>query len=485
MRKMYEVERMLGSVATEEVRIDSSSRHEMAAILRALQHIYRHLELLEKILGLIKIDVLNGRREDRGALGLTCWEILVLAAVRYGCALDYDSLRDLANNHSTLRQIMGIGPLEESKRYKYRRIHANMSKIRVSTIRQIFEMIVKEGHTLAPRAIEAVRCDTFVVETNIHYPSDESLIVDGVRKLCLLGNGLSQETGRKGWRQYKHWHGKAKKIARRIQKTRRGRARGREEAQERLYGELLDVAAVVMIRAKELVGASSGGDAVMQCRIMELSHYIDLTARVCVLAGRRVINHERIPNAEKIFSIFETHTELIMRGKIPDMPEFGRRVFSAEDRVGLVVDFAVLDKGVTDEKLPVQRLRALQERMEGKIKSASFDRGFWTPENLKELELIVKNACLPKKGRHSQEDQARESGAAFVKTRLWHPGIESGIHALMTTSGLNVCPDRGSEGYNRYVAMGMPGKNLKVLGCILLKRDRKRLQKLEKLKKAS
>jgi len=485
MRKPYERQRTLGSIGIDKVELDATSRHELVAVLRALQYIYSKPRLLNRVLELIEGDVLGGRRWDRGAEGLTYWEVLVLAAVRHGCHLDYDALHDLANNHRDLRQIMGIGPLEEARKYKYRRIHENVRKVRPSTIEAISGLVVEAGHKLVPWAIEAVRADTFVTQTNIHYPSDESLIADGVRKLWGIGNALSKEQGVDGWRNYRYWQKKVKKIARRIQKTRRGRESTRAEQQRGEYRELLAIAAEVLQRAGELVRHISSAEVMSMSGVIELEYYMDKTAYVCGLAKRRVLEGEQIPNKEKIFSIFEPHTELIKRGKQPDILEFGHRVYTVEDRAGFVVDFAVLDKGVTDEKVGVERMQALQERMGNRIERASFDRGFWKPESLKELEKIMTVVCLPKKGYLRQEDRERESRAEFVKMRQWHPGIESGIHALMVTSGLDRCPDKGYEGYERYVALGVLGKNLRVLGSILLKRDRKRLRKLKKWKKAS
>lgn len=485
MRKGYEAQRTLGSIAIDKVVFDATSRHELVSVLRALQHIYSKPRLRDTVLELIKKDVLGGRRSDRGAQGLTYWEVEVLAAVRHGCHLDYDALHDLANNHRKLRQVMGIGPLEEARQYTYRRIHDNVTKVKASTLKMISGLIVQEGHKLVPRAIEAVRADTFVTQTNIHYPSDESLIVDGVRKLWRLGSTLAKEYGVAGWRDHRYWHKKARKIARRIQKTRRSRKRNREEQQVALYRELLNMAAEVLQRAGELVRHVGPSEVMSMAAVAELEYYMDQTAYVCELAKRRVLEGEQIPNKEKIFSIFEPHTELIKRGKQPDIPEFGHRVYTVEDRAGFVVDFAVLDKGVTDEKVAVERMRALQERMGNRIERASFDRGFWKPENLTELQKTMKVVCLPKKGYLRHEDAERESSSEFVKMRQWHPGIESGIHALMVTSGLDRCPDKGYEGYERYVALGVLGKNLRVLGSILLKRDRKRLRKLKKWKKAS
>ncbi|MBW1803541.1 MAG: hypothetical protein JRJ85_22785 [Deltaproteobacteria bacterium] len=115
------------------------------------------------------------------------------------------------------------------------------------------------------------------------------------------------------------------------------------------------------------------------------------------LAKRRVLQGEKIPNPEKGFSLFEPDPELINRGKMPYPIEFSHRVLVVEDSAGFIVHFQVMGIGVTDEKVLVDVMKKLQERFNGNIYSAIFDRGFWTPNNLAELSEIVQVACLPKK----------------------------------------------------------------------------------------
>src|SRR5206468_12143408 len=111
-----------------------------------------------------------------------------------------------------------------------------------------------------------------------------------------------------------------------------------------------------------------------------LLHYVILTEKVCQTARRRVLQGETVAHEEKLFSIFEPHTELIKRGKQPNPTQFGHNVLVIEDAVGFVIAYRVLGKGVLDQDVVVPEMRRLQERFEGKIKSASFDRSFHTPQ---------------------------------------------------------------------------------------------------------
>src|SRR5262249_30244723 len=148
----------------------------------------------------------------------------VLAAARLGCNLDYDKLQDLAENHRSLRHIMGIGDWQEEVDFDWRRIEDNLIKLRPETLKKINDLVVQAGHALEPKAIEVVRGDTFVVETNIHYPTESSLIGDGLRKVVTLAARLAAEHELAGWRQHEHWLDKVQKQVRDIGRASRAKS---------------------------------------------------------------------------------------------------------------------------------------------------------------------------------------------------------------------------------------------------------------------
>jgi transposase, IS5 family len=205
--------------------------------------------------------------------------------------------------------------------------------------------------------------------------------------------------------------------------------------------------------------------------VKELLHYLDLTAQVCDTAQRRVLAGETVPNDEKIFSIFEPHTELIQRGKQPVPIQFGHNVLVVEDAVGFVVDYRVVANGVLDQDLVVPVMKQLQKRFDGRIKSASFDRAFHTPENQQALAEIVTTPCIAAKGEEKGRQQHNEGTMAFRQARQRHPGVESAIGALQAGNGMKRCRDRSKRGYERYVGLGILGRNLQTLGKLLLAQD--------------
>src|SRR4249920_3070785 len=163
-----------------EVKLNLECRDEIVPILRALQHVYDDAEVRGELLRVVGKDINPDTSRKEGRRGLSYWEITVLAATRLGCNLDYDKLQDLAENHRCLRHIMGIGDWQDEVDFDWRRIEDNLNKLRAATLN---DLVVKAGHELEPGAIEAVRGDTFVVETNIHYPTESTVIGDGLRKI--------------------------------------------------------------------------------------------------------------------------------------------------------------------------------------------------------------------------------------------------------------------------------------------------------------
>src|SRR5215813_13757928 len=153
-------EARLDCLPISEVKLNLDCRDEIIPILRALQHIYANDVLRHELLALVGKDVNLDTSRRRGRRGMNYWEIAVLAAARLGCNLDYDKLQDLAENHRSLRQIMGIGDWQEEVDFDWRRIEDNLLKLRPETLKKISAVVVKAGHALEPKAITVVRGDT-------------------------------------------------------------------------------------------------------------------------------------------------------------------------------------------------------------------------------------------------------------------------------------------------------------------------------------
>ena len=187
------------------------------------------------------------------------------------------------------------------------------------------------------------------------------------------------------------------------------------------------------------------------------------------LIRRRVVEGEKIPHAEKVFSLFKPYTEWISKGKAGVPQELGLRVCIMEDQFGFLLHHQVMEQQ-TDDKVAVSMVLEAKKRFPN-LRLCSFDKGFWSTGNLKELEEILDKVVLPKKGGLSKPDHERQSDPEFIQARKQHAAVESAINAL-EVHGLDICPDYGLDSFKRYVALAVVGRNIQKLGAILLQRDR-------------
>ena len=469
MRKAFDRQTRLDCQPVLNVRLNFNCRDEIVPILKALQQIYSQPKLRDGILRAIARDVNHTSSRKRGRQGMDYWQILVLAAVRLGCNLNYDKLQDLAEQHRALRQVMGIGDWDQKASFDWRRIRDNITHIHPETIQRINQLIVAEGHRLVPQAAQTARADSFVVKTNIHYPTESTLIRDGLRKILQICASLAVLTGVGGWRQHKHLYKKAKSLAREIDRIAARKGTGYPQRLKRPYRELLSLAETIIGRAEKLrKKVRRRADTEILALDAQLKVFLERTLHVCGTARRRVLQGEQVPSSEKLFSIFEPHTQLYKRGKAAEPVQFGRQVLVYEDGAGFVSHAYLLPRDADDRDVVVRQTRMLQRRLKGRIRRASFDRGFHSPENQRQLAQIVAHPCLPMPGTNQASQQEAEATIEFRQARRRHPGIESTIGALQAGNGLARCRDRTERGFWRYVQLGMLGHNLHVLGKLLI-----------------
>jgi len=470
MRKATELQGRLDCDGIVQVRLNLECRDEIIPILRSLQQIYSQPTLRDRLLELIAGDVNSVSRPDRGRAGLGYWQILVLCAIRQGCALDYDKLQDLAEQHRALRQIMGIGDWDEDTPFNWRRIRDNVCLVNPSTIEQISQLIVGEGHRLCPGAAEHVRADSFVMETNIHYPTEATLISDGIHQILKLAMRLAVLMNVNGWRQAKHLAKCVRKLTRDIQRIAARKGPNYQERLKTKYQQLIKRAVKVAHRARTLERTVLSGlkAELLASHVGRLSHFLDLTDQVLRTTMRRMLHGETVPNDEKLFSIYETHTQLYKRGKAGEPIQFGRLVIVYEDSAGFIVHHHLPPRTETDRGVVVEQTKSVVARLGDQLKSVSFDRGFHSPEIQIELASLVPTVCIPMPGGKQATTQAEQASAEFHKARQRHSGVESAIGALQAGNGLERCHDRTERGFARCLALGVLGRNLHVLGKLLI-----------------
>ena len=472
MRKAYSKQLRLDTVPIPDVELNLQSRDRLVPVLRALQHVYSESELTDRILKLVASDVNPDSRTDTGRKGMDYWHICVLASVRLGCNYTYDQLQDFAEEHRKLRAIMGLGSLDETS-FHHKTLRNTICLLQPETLEQISLAIVAEGHKLRPDAIDKVRADSFVMETGIHYPTESSLLYDGLRKIISMCMLLADEHGNSGWRQHEHLLRKLKRLNRKINRIAAKKGPNYKSRMKPFYSELLQKTALLTQRAREMCVVV--GQPVPALTDLfgsnTLQAFIVRTERVADTAKRRVMNDETVPNNDKLFSIFEAHTQLYKRGKAGQPVQFGRQVLVFEDAEGFLLRGVLMGRDEGDKDIAVRETKSLQELFDNNVKRLSFDRGFHSPDNQSELSDLVNHLCLPKPGAKQSAVQLQDADEEFLAAQQNHSGIESAIGALQSGNGMKRCRDRSEVGFERYLQLAILGRNLFTLGRLLIAKD--------------
>ncbi len=328
-----------------------------------------------------------------------------------------------------------------------------------------------------------VRCDSFVVETNVHYPTDINLQLDAMRKVIFLTANLCEGNKVTDWRQHQYIYRKIKKLMRGCQNKKRGNPRS-EVSQKKKEADLKELHQIYINACSALTDRSilslkkiPDTGWIVEMQKGEIMNFIKHARRQISQIVRRVIQGEAIPHEEKYFSVFETHTEWISKGKAGVPVELGLKVCIVEDQYQFILHHQVMEK-TTDEEICVSLVKETKERFP-MVEQASFDKGFHSPANQNGLREIVKVPVLSRKGKLSKQAREIENSPEFRSARRQHSAVESAINAL-EIHGLDYCPDHGLYGFKRYVSLAIAGRNLQRIGAILQGRDRKSLQRNRK-----
>jgi len=485
MRTVFDPQMTFGQVAIADIKLDPKSRDDIPQLLRGLQHLHADPELRKRVFAILE-ELLPNRAgaegkasPDTGRPGMAQWRILVLGVLRPGLNADYDRIQELANQHATIRLMLGHGDWADESYYELQTLKDNLMLFTPEILDRVNQEVVRAGHKALKKSLEEglnARADSFVVETNVEYPTDTGLLYDAVRKALGLCAGLSAAHKLPGWRQDAHLLRKLKQARRRIQMLRHSTAKDERKRQERLE-EIQQAHRGYLEQAKTLLGRMRDTRrqlAVLPAiplRLAALDNYLKHADRQADQIRRRVLEGEAIPHAEKVFSIFEPHTEWVAKGKAGVPVELGLRVCVVEDQHRFILHHHVMEKA-TDGQVAVPVAEQTKQRFPS-MDSISFDKGFHSPANQAELKEVVGQVVLPRKGKLSEAAKAMESGAEFARLRRKHSAVESAINAL-GNHGLDRCPDHGIGGFKRYVALAVLARNLQRLGAVLKEREARR-----------
>jgi hypothetical protein len=369
--------------------------------------------------------------------------------------------------------------------YPLQTLKDNLSLFTLEVLDRINRIVLQHGHQLIGKKKDEglkASCDSFVVETDVHYPTDINLLFDAMRKVIVLIMALCDDLGVSGWRKGAHNLKKVKQSFRKAQQIKRSTSKDKTKRAKRdqliiaAHMAYVELANFFIDRAKETISSISSTNFMANLRIIEIEKYIAHAERQMDQIRRRVTEGETIAHHEKVFSLFEEHTEWINKGKAGVSQELGLKVCVVKDQFGFLLHHRVMQKEM-DDQIAVPIIQETKERFPQLI-SCTFDKGFHSPENQKDLAMLLDKVILPRKGKLSAINKEIENSEEFKKARRKHSAIESSINAL-ENHGLDRCPDHGIHGFKRYVGLAVLARNIQILGHILQQNQLQRVQRLE------
>ncbi|MFH0767825.1 MAG: hypothetical protein V1920_07000 [Bacillota bacterium] len=319
-----------------------------------------------------------------------------------------------------------------------------------------------------------LKTDSFVVESNVHFPTDYNLLWDCARK-CLDGVSgfLEKYDSIEGWRKIKNWRYEIKGLMRELGKASSSGGKNKDKRIKQAGENYLAKANALMAKLIKEVPLFPIDDMEDLSVICMMEHFMAVMKMHIDLVDRRIIKGEQIPHHEKLFSVFETYTEMIKKGKLHPNVELGKKLSITTDQFDLIVDYQMM----TDQQ-DRDIVISLADRilLKYKIDSWSFDKGYWNKDNKHLLQLEIPKVIMPKLGKRNKQEDEEENSRGFKRLKNKHSAIESNINEL-ENRGLDRCPDRGIFHFTRYIGLGVCAYNLKKIGHRILEQEREALHR--------
>ena len=349
--------------------------------------------------------------------------------------------------------------------------------IQPSTLRRLNAQLVRLAQARGVTGGTQLRCDSTVIETNLHYPTDSRLLDDSVR---VLGRVLAR--ARRLLRPnateadlFRNRHRQAHRLAREIAHRLRGTTGAKKPAKqaERLYRQLVQVSELSVAQAEAVQARLQRRQSKRAQKLAaSLQHYLPLVRRVITQTCQRVFNGKSLPAAKKLVSLFEPHTAIIRRGKLPPKDtEFGRKVWYSEVDGGLISEYRLLKGNPKDDQPFAQSLPHHQKLFGHAPLVATADRGVYSAANEQAAQQAgIEFVALPQPGHKDPARLAHEAQPWFKAALRFRTGIEGRISGLRRARGLDRCRNRGQPGLERWLGWGIIANNLVVTATRLTRR---------------
>jgi IS5 family transposase len=345
-------------------------------------------------------------------------------------------------------------------------------------LKQIHKRMVRIAQDNDVIAGRRMRVDTTVVETNIHHPTDSTLLGDGVRVLTRTMKKITAIVGAVGTKL----RDRSRSVKLRLFEIARiARAKGplnRDRLQQR-YRKLLDTTSRVVGQAKRFSREISEGvkrsvDVLQQIALdglrQELDKMLALVRRVMWQTRARIFRGDT--HAEgKILSVFEPSTEVIRKGKAGKPNEFGKMIKLQEAENQLIIDYEVYDRRPNDSDLLVPAIAIHQARLGRVPRLVATDAGFYSARNEAAAKAMgVKRVCIPNRSSKSVERKREQRKRWFRNGQKWRTGCEGRISVVKRRNGLDRCRYKGDDGMQRWVGLGVISDNLVNISQAMSKR---------------
>jgi IS5 family transposase len=344
-------------------------------------------------------------------------------------------------------------------------------------IKQIHQRMVKIAQENRLTEGRRMRVDTTVVETNIHYPTDSSLLGDGVRVLIRTMKNVTKIVGKAGAKLYDRSRSVKLRV---LDIARAARAKGKpqQERLKRAYRQLLNSTSRVVGQAKPFskeiaAGVKRSRNVVQQLALEGLREKLDgmvaLVKQVMKQTSARIFRGE-MRFEGKLFSLFEPSTEIIRKGKAAKPNEFGKMVKLQEAENQIVIDYEVYARRPNDSDLLIAAIETHQAMLGRTPHLLAADAAFYSMKNEATAKAMgVKRVSIPNRSTKSAERKREQKKRWFPNGQKWRTGCEGRISVVKRRHGLNRCRYKGDAGMKRWVGLGVIADNLVNIGRVMEK----------------
>ncbi len=444
---------MRATIKQQQSLMQPPADHEHARELSVISDI---LDGMSEVLGRVVADIACGRRTDRGRGGMTAEQVLRVLVIKQMHGFSYDELAFQLATNTCYRAFCRLGDFDRAP--KRSTLQCNLKRLSPDTVELVHLAILRKASEDRVEDGDKVRIDCTNVETDIHEPTDSTLLWDVVRVLSRLMKKARDELGTTC-----------------SDHTRRAKRRmvailnaGTMKKRVPLYRDLIKVTTKTMTDAERVAAELSGmkiadlKKALMADGIAaELRHFIKLGAHVVDQAHRRVLDGESVSVGEKLVSIFETHTDILVKGR--RQVEYGHKICLTSGRSCLILDCEVTEGNPADSKLAPEMIERHIEHYGRAPRQAAFDGGFASRVNVARLkELGVNDVAFSKRCGIAITDMVRSSWV-YRRLRNFRAGVEGVISFFKRCFGGSRCTWKGLRSFKTYVWGSIVSCNLLVL----------------------